>query len=127
MFFPNEKMAKEIFPYNYYNEENYHENVGDIDESLKYIEKTKPDMKADLIEAIKNAGAYLSETTYDMELYALYYCRLDVEIGYKSIIEFGKQLKLSYNIDLHAYISISSIALAYQKSVREQDKKIEYF
>ena len=66
MFFPNEKMAKEIFPYNYYNEDNYHENVGDIDESLKHIEKTKPDMKPDFIEAIKNAGAYLSETTYDM-------------------------------------------------------------
>ena len=77
MFFPDEKFYKEIMPYDYYTSKRYLCNIGVINEAFKDVHgSTIEEFKSSLTKS----GALLSDTTFDMYKYALYYCKRDVQV-----------------------------------------------
>jgi len=54
---------KEIFPYTYYNKQNYIRNVGNIDEAFKSVHG---ETKEDFITSLDKAGALTSPETFDL-------------------------------------------------------------
>ncbi|CAL6056797.1 DNA_polymerase [Hexamita inflata] len=111
-FFPNEKIVKELFPYDYYTEQRYLKNVGNIKDALPFVEKADYQQFKDSISA---ADSLIGQDCFDMQKYALYYCKIDVDILRKSILVFQTQLKSEFDLDVTDYISISSLASQYQK------------
>lgn len=51
-----------------------------------------------------------------MKKYAIYYCNLDVQILYDSIMIFRKWIQDAFNLDVFNFISISGLSLTYQKN-----------
>ncbi|CAL5996681.1 DNA_polymerase [Hexamita inflata] len=109
--FGSEPIQKEYFPYDYYNETRYLENEGDIKQALKYVEDATLEQ---FCESISKAGAMLPNGKFNMQLYALYYCELDVEILRRSINIFQEQLLSEFNLHLTNFMSISRLAYQYQ-------------
>ncbi|CAL6035480.1 DNA_polymerase [Hexamita inflata] len=121
MFFTKaeqEMLVKEIFPYDYYTEELYLDNVGDIKEATKYIKASESQFRISL----QKANAMLDEEHFDMFKYCEFYCKQDVIILAKAVSKFRENLKNEYkeqglDIDLFNYLTISSLAIDIQKQL----------
>ncbi|CAL6029092.1 DNA_polymerase [Hexamita inflata] len=121
MFFTKaeqEKLVKETFPYDYYTEELYLGNVGDIKEACKYIKASESQFRTSL----QKADAMLDEEHFDMFKYCEFYCKQDVIILAKAVYQFRENLKNEYkeqglDIDLFNYLTISSLAIDIQKQL----------
>ena len=76
MFFPTEKLNKEIFCYDYYTKLKYKKNIGNFEESYQSIKNKKKYSRIDFRKSIRDSGAFLDkdETKYDMKKFSLYYC-----------------------------------------------------
>ncbi|CAL6050471.1 DNA_polymerase [Hexamita inflata] len=115
-------IQKEIMCYNYYTEERYVNNIGDIEEASKFISNhTKQEFisvlkKSDcMIKTSKTSGAQSADDDcFDMQKYALFYCKQDVIVLQKCVQKFAQLLKENMDMNLFNYISISSLALSYQ-------------
>ncbi|CAL6080352.1 DNA_polymerase [Hexamita inflata] len=115
-------IQKEIMCYNYYTEERYVNNIGDIEEASKFISNhTKQEFisvlkKSDsMIKTSKTSGAQSAgDNCFDMQKYALFYCKQDVIVLQKCVQKFAQLLKENMDMNLFNYISISSLALSYQ-------------
>ncbi|CAL6026135.1 DNA_polymerase [Hexamita inflata] len=121
MFFTKaeqEMLVKEIFPYDYYTEELYLDNVGDIKEATKYIKASESQFRISL----QKANAMLDDEHFDMFKYCEFYCKQDVIILAKAVSKFRENLKNEYkeqglDIDLFNYLTISSLAIDIQKQL----------
>ncbi|CAL5975214.1 DNA_polymerase [Hexamita inflata] len=114
MFLSKEEQSviqKEIMCYNYYTEERYLNNIGDIEEASKYIDCHS---KQEFISVLKKSDCMLDDKHFDMQKYALYYCKQDVIVLQKCVQKFAQLLKDNMDMNLFNYISISSLALSYQ-------------
>ncbi|CAL6008433.1 DNA_polymerase [Hexamita inflata] len=111
MFMPGTKLAKELFPYDYYTLSRYLKNKGDIDEAVLYINNCT---RQQFVDAIVKANALIDNKTFNMKKYAIYYCEIDVEITRTCVNAFRKQIKQEFGVEMCDYLSISSIAKAYQ-------------
>ncbi|CAL6020249.1 DNA_polymerase [Hexamita inflata] len=104
-------IQKEIMCYNYYTEERYVNNIGNIEEASKFISNHT---KQDFISVLKKSDCLLQDNCFDMQKYALFYCKQDVIVLQKCVQKFAQLLKENMDMNLFNYISISSLALSYQ-------------
>ncbi|CAL6081082.1 DNA_polymerase [Hexamita inflata] len=114
MFLSKEEQSviqKEVMCYNYYTEERYLNNIGNIEEASKYIDGHT---KQEFISVLKKSDCMLDDKHFDMQKYALYYCKQDVIVLQKCVQKFAQLLKDNMDMNLYNYISISSLALSYQ-------------
>ncbi|CAL6032980.1 DNA_polymerase [Hexamita inflata] len=110
-----ETIQKEVMCYNYYTKSRYLDNIGDIDEALQFITmKDVIDVKQEFIEALKKSNCMIEDKSFDMQKYALFYCEQDVRVLQKCVQKFAELLLENLEMDMYSYISISSLALAYQ-------------
>ncbi|CAL5975618.1 DNA_polymerase [Hexamita inflata] len=122
MFLSKEEQSviqKEVMCYNYYTEERYLNNIGDIEEASKYIDGHS---KQEFISVLKKSDCMLDDKHFDMQKYALYYCKQDVIVLQKCVQKFAQLLKDNMDMNLYNYISISSLALSYQLKKQCFDK-----
>ena len=102
---------KEAFPYNYYNSSNAFNKYGNIQEALEYI---KPEDKNQFIKNINSIeGVKIDDFTFDMEKYALFYCKQDVRILAEGLIKFNQMCREGLGIDCLNTLSISGLANKY--------------
>ncbi|CAL6055118.1 DNA_polymerase [Hexamita inflata] len=114
MFLSKEEQSiiqKEIMCYNYYTEERYLNNIGNIEEASKYIDGHS---KQEFISVLKKSDCMIGDESFDMQKYALYYCKQDVIVLQKCVQKFALLLQDNMDMNLFNYISISSLALSYQ-------------
>ncbi|CAL6030573.1 DNA_polymerase [Hexamita inflata] len=105
-------IEKEIFPYDYYTEQRYLKNIGSIQDAMPFVQDaTYEQFKKSIIAAESLIGT----DQFDMQKYALYYCKIDVDILRQSLQVFQKQIKSEFDLDITDYISISSLAAAQQR------------
>lgn len=57
------QIFKEIFPYEYYNKQNYIRNVGNIDDAFETIHG---ETKENFITSLEKADARIGETEFDL-------------------------------------------------------------
>ncbi|CAL5979631.1 DNA_polymerase [Hexamita inflata] len=112
MFLSKEEQSviqKEVMCYNYYTEERYLNNIGNIEEASKYIDGHT---KQEFISVLKKSDCMLDDN-FDMQKYALYYCKQDVIVLQKCVQKFAQLLKdnMDMNLQLYLYILISSLIL----------------
>ena len=107
-----ENIQKELFPYNYYTIDRLKKGIGNIFEAGKYEIRPWNDKEYEIfIQNINNIeGCRLSENTFNMWSYAIFYCDQDVRILREGFNSFREGFKQSFNIDPLNYISISSLA-----------------
>lgn len=110
--FKLENIQKEIFPYKYYTHTRLKSDIGVIAESgLLEDKKWSVDdyiLFNDNIDKIP--GCRLSDATYSMVKYSEFYCMQDVEILRLAINKFRESFISEFNIDIHAYLTLPSIA-----------------
>ncbi|CAL6005040.1 DNA_polymerase [Hexamita inflata] len=104
-------IQKEIMCYNYYTEERYVNNIGNIEEASKFISNHT---KQEFISVLKKSDCMIDDNCFDMQKYALFYCKQDVIVLQKCVQKFAQLLKENMDMNLFNYISISSLALSYQ-------------
>ena len=104
-----ESGPKEIFPYTYYNSEVLanDNNIGNIKLAKKCIKES--DQEAFEI-SLDNSGARINNNTFNMEIYAKYYCERDVQILHDGFEKFREDLMKEFQLDAYDFVSISSIA-----------------
>ncbi len=106
---------KEVFPYDYYTSTHIgdpkKEFEGSITEALKFIPEVDHQSFIDNVKDI----AHLGEDSFNMKKYAVYYCNQDVAILRKGFEWFRDSLKTEFGLDVHHFVSISSIANRYME------------
>jgi len=65
------EITKGIFPYDYYTMELYIENLGNIDEAMKFLPHNT---KQEFIESLKAVNTLIDNETFDMYKFCLFYC-----------------------------------------------------
>ncbi|CAL6053829.1 DNA_polymerase [Hexamita inflata] len=106
------QIFKEVFPYNYYTMDTYCDQYGDVAEASKHIGKHT---KGQFIQSLQAANCISEDfKKFDMEKYALYYCKQDVRVLSKSMERFQEILKSQFDLNLFDFISISSLSKAVQ-------------
>ncbi len=84
---------------------------GNINEALKYIPQGDHDAFIDNVKAI----AYINNETFDMKQYCVFYCQQDVTILREGFEWFRRSLQDEFALDVHNFVSISSIANRYME------------
>ena len=103
---------KEAFPYDYYTSDRVIEGIGVIQDALQFV---KPSLKQQFLNNIETINVKLSETTFDMKKYALFYCNQDVTILRQGMTKFRKDMLEALDLDCIESLSISSVADKYFK------------
>ena len=104
------EMQKELFPYNYYTLELLEENRGIINEAGKYDNWTEEEYSEfrSNIQKIKNCK--IDDEHFNMKIYALFYCKQDVEILRQGFNAFRRGWMKDFNFDPFQALTISSLA-----------------
>ncbi|EDS88927.1 DNA polymerase, putative [Entamoeba histolytica HM-1:IMSS] len=106
---------KEIFPYNYYNEETM--NIGVIENcwnketpswSLEKIAQFKENL-------IKNR-CMINETEFNAEKYCEYYCLRNVLVLREGFLKYKKMMKENLNLECTQFSTLSSLSYYYFKN-----------
>ena len=105
-------IKKELFPYNYYTLERLENNIGIINEAGAYEAKKWSEKEYDLfIENIDSIpGCRLSDKTFDMYKYAIFYCEQDVRILRLSFEKITDGFMKEFNIDVRKVLTTPSLA-----------------
>ncbi|MBQ8206642.1 MAG: hypothetical protein IJZ77_04190 [Bacilli bacterium] len=117
-------IQKELFPYKYYSLERLASNIGIIDEAGENEDKqwSKEDYETfnANIDSIPNCR--LSPNTFNMILYAEFYCQQDVEVLRLSFNKFQRDFYKEFKINIFNELTISGIANNYfRKMVYEKN------
>jgi hypothetical protein len=108
MFFPKEKIIKEIMPYKLYTKENIDKKFIDITEAHKYL---NDDEKQQFNKNIKEWNLITGDK-YDIIEYSKIYCQIDCQVLKKGYNVFRKWI-LDLKIDIDDIISSASLADLY--------------
>ena len=108
MFFPSEKLIKEVMPYKLYTKENIDKKFIDISEAYKYL---NDDEKQQFNKNIKDWNL-IKEDKFDIIEYSRRYCEIDCEVLKKGYNIFRNWI-LDLNIDIDNIISSASLADLY--------------
>lgn len=109
----NISSMKEIFPYNLYTRENIENKRFLMKEADKYEKIPWNKEQHELFETnCKKIGAQEGEY-FNLEEYVKFYCMQDVNLLKQGMVSFGKDIKDSLNINIDAYLTISSISQGY--------------
>jgi hypothetical protein len=101
------KTKKEIMPYSLYKVESYAEPVP--------LESVRPHLhQSDWDEFTELAKPFTVNGIFDKKAYAQYYCERDVELLEKGMSIFRKNTLSEFDLDSFAYLTVSSLAYAYQ-------------
>ena len=119
----NKNFEKEIFPYNYYNEDTY--LIGDVENCWQ---NEAPEWENEKIikfkENIEKLGLTLNGGKFKTKEYCIYYCKRDVEILKEGFNVFRTMTKTNLNIDIIDYLSLSSLAYGYFSQEAFSDRNI---
>ncbi len=102
---------KEVFPYGYYNSSRIGDIKGNINEALAFIHEADHQSFIDNVKDI----AYVNEEIFNMKKYCVFYCNQDVTILRKGFEWFRNALLNEFGLDVHNFVSISSIANRYME------------
>ena len=119
-----EGIKKELFPYNYYSLERLESNIGIINEAGKYElkqwnrdeceEENKKWTSKDYETFIENIdsipGCRLSETTFDMYKYSIFYCEQDVRILRLSFEKLADGFMKEFNVNVKTLLTTPTLA-----------------
>jgi len=108
MFFPTEKIIKEVMPYKLYTKENIDKKFIDISEAYKYL---NDDEKQQFNKNIKEWNL-IKEDKFDIIEYSRRYCEIDCKVLMKGYNVFRKWI-LDLKIDIDDIISSASLADLY--------------
>jgi len=109
MFFPSEKIKKEVMPYSFYTAENLDARFCKISEALKHVNKGDEEDFLENIEEWKIKKA----DTFDIIEYSINYCFIDCKVLRKGYNVFKGWINEHFNIDIDSVISSASLADLY--------------
>lgn len=109
------KVHKELFPYKYYTPKRYYENggLGDIEDCLRIMGWEKGQNYYQFMSNIREVENFVEDSDielFDMQRYAEFYCKKDVEVLKAGVEMFTESIQKDFGIDAKQYLSISSIA-----------------
>jgi hypothetical protein len=105
-------VGKEVFPYNFYNEENIDSILEGRMLSITKAKRALPESKHVLFdECIKNVK--YTDKRFNALEYAKYYCEQDVRVLFEGMKTFRNMVLEALNIDIIDKLTISSVAEQY--------------
>ncbi len=108
----NLSVAKDVYPYEAYNDKTINKNKMKINYALKYIKEKDRDQ---FIKNIDSLNLRIKNDYFDHKKYAKFYCNQDVIVLSKGLKRFNEMTKEAINMSIFPYLTSSSLGDAYMK------------